>query len=106
MLKNWLLIGILAVSTYFSRLAGLEFMANRKTGPMLALYFTYVPVAIIAALLVKQIFVPVHGELTISFPILIGCLFAGLSMHFLKRFLPSIIIGMVLGLAARYLLLS
>ncbi|MFT8363987.1 MAG: AzlD domain-containing protein [Sporolactobacillus sp.] len=106
MLKNWLLIAALAISTYLSRLAGLEFMANRKMGPMLRLYFTYVPAAIIAALLIKQIFIPDHGTLTLSPPVLIGCLFAALSMRFLKWFLPSILIGMAVGLAARYLLLA
>ncbi|MFT8317637.1 MAG: AzlD domain-containing protein [Sporolactobacillus sp.] len=106
MLKNWILIGVLAAATYLSRLAGLEFMAGREMGPTLKRYFTYVPIAIIAALLVKQIFVPVHGELSVSFPVLIACFFTAISMRVIKVFLPSIIIGIVLGLAARYLFLA
>lgn len=106
MLKNWFLIGALSITTYLSRIAGLDFMAKRKMGPTLRLYFAYVPIAIIAALLVKQIFVPANGHITVSSPVLIACLFTAISMKLIKVFLPSIIIGVLFGLLARYLFLQ
>ncbi|WP_273484930.1 AzlD domain-containing protein [Desulforamulus ruminis] len=104
MLNHWLLIGLLSVSTYLSRILGVEIMAGREMSPSLRLYFNYVPVAIITALIIKQILVPVNGQLVISLPVLIGCLSTAMAIKIVKMFLPSIIIGGMAGLFARYLL--
>ena len=104
MLNHWLLIGLLSVSTYLSRILGVEMMAGREMSPSLRLYFNYVPVAIIAALIIKQILVPVDGQLVISLPVLIGCLSTAMAIKIVKMFLPSIIIGGMAGLFVRYLL--
>jgi branched-subunit amino acid transport protein len=105
MLNQWLLIGILAISTYLSRLIGIVFMARQKMSPSLRLYFNYVPIAIIAALLVKQIFVPTDGQLTISLPVLIGCISTVIAIKVMRMFLPSVVIGIVVGLLVRYFLI-
>lgn len=39
MLNNWILIGLLSVSTYISRIIGVEIMAGRKMSSTLRLYF-------------------------------------------------------------------
>lgn len=103
MFNNWILIGLLSLSTYITRIAGIELMAERKMSPTLRLYFNYVPIGIISALIIKQILVPAHGHLVISFPVLIGCISAAIAIKILKMFLPSIIIGGVFGWIARYI---
>lgn len=98
----WLFIGLLAVSTYLSRIIGLEIMAGRKMSPALHLYFQYVPVGIISALIIKQIFVPTDGQLSLSFPVLIGCVSTAFAILTTKRFLPSVGIGILVGWLVRY----
>jgi branched-subunit amino acid transport protein len=103
MLKNWILIGLLSFFTYLSRIIGIEIMAGREMSPTLRLYFNYVPVGIISALIVKQILVPANGHLAISFPVLIGCLSTAITIKIIKMFLPSVVIGAMIGLLVRYL---
>ncbi|MEA1961022.1 MAG: AzlD domain-containing protein [Bacillota bacterium] len=105
MLDHWILIGLLAVSTYISRIFGVEIMAEREMSPTLRLYFSYVPVAIMSALVVKQILVPTDGQLVISLPVLIGCLATAIAIKKLNAFLPSVVIGVIIGLLARYLIM-
>ncbi len=102
MLNHWILIGLLSVSTYISRIVGVEIMAGREMSPTLRLYFNYVPVAVISALIIKQILVPVDGQLVISFPILIGCLSTGIAVKKIKMFLPSVMFGAIIGFLTRY----
>lgn len=104
MLNHWVLIGLLSVSTYISRMVGVEIMAGREMSPTLRLYFNYVPAGIISALIIKQILVPAGGQLTISFPVLIGCFATAITIKKTKMFLPSVIIGAISGLLARYFL--
>lgn len=104
MFNNWILIGLLAVSTYLSRIIGMEMMAGREMSSTLRLYFNYVPIGIISALVVKQILVPTNGQLVISFPILIGCLTTAITIKLLKAFLPAVLIGATIGWLARYLI--
>ncbi|MGI6451291.1 MAG: AzlD domain-containing protein [Desulfitobacteriia bacterium] len=105
MLNPWLLIGLLFLVTYGSRIIGIEIMAGRKMSPSLRLYFNYVPIAVITAIIVKQVLIPVDGELTISLPVLIGGFFTAAANLLTKRFLPSVLIGIIIGLAVRYFLL-
>ncbi|MGI6574623.1 MAG: AzlD domain-containing protein [bacterium] len=98
MLKQWLLIGLLFVSTYISRVIGVEVMARRQMSPTLRLYFNYVPVAIMAALIIKQIFVSVEGQLVISMPVLVGCLATAIVIKAMKMFLPAVVSGVIAGL--------
>ncbi|MEW9123437.1 MAG: AzlD domain-containing protein [Thermotaleaceae bacterium] len=102
MLNHWILVGLLFIFTYMSRIIGLIIMAGREMGPSLRLYFNYVPIAIISALLVKQVLVPVDGQLTISLPVLTGCFCAYLIIKITKGFLPSVIGGIIIGLVVRY----
>ena len=104
MFNNWILIGLLAVSTYLSRIIGMEMMARREINSTLRLYFNYVPIGIISALVVKQILVPTNGQLVISFPILIGCLTTATAIKLLKAFLPAVLIGATIGWLVRYLI--
>ncbi|KUO50867.1 MAG: branched-chain amino acid transport [Desulfitibacter sp. BRH_c19] len=104
MLNHWILIGLLSVTTYISRIIGVEVMAGREMSPTLRLYFNYVPIGIIAALIIKQILVPTDGQLVISIPVLIGCLATAIVIKKVKIFLPSVVIGAIIGLLARYLL--
>nr|WP_126426494.1 AzlD domain-containing protein [Brevibacillus marinus] len=106
MLNHWLLIGFLSVSTYLSRMIGVEIMAKRRMSSTVRLYFHYVPVGIISALIIKQIFIPTDGQLEISFPVLIGCLSTAITMKIIKMFLPSVVIGVMIGLFTRYFLIS
>ena len=103
MFNNWILVGILSLSTYISRIVGVEVMAGKELGPTLKKYFNYVPVAIISALIVNQILVPANGHLTISLTVLLGCLFTAFAIKMTKRFLPSVFIGISIGLLVRYL---
>lgn len=102
MINQWLLIGALAVATYASRVFGVTAMAGRELSPAVRLYFNYVPVAIIVALIIKQIFVPSGGHLILSLPVLAACLASALVIKLVKRFLPSIVIGVVAGVLVRY----
>lgn len=102
--NKWLFIILLFLSTYLSRFIGLETMARRKMNPTLHLYFSYVPVAIISALLVTQVLTTANGQTVISFPVLIGCLATAILIKFLKMFLPSVVLGVAIGLLARYFL--
>lgn len=61
MLNNWILIGLLSVFTYISRIIGIEIMAVGEMNSSLRLYFNYVPVGIMSALIIKQILVPMNG---------------------------------------------
>lgn len=106
MFYNWLLIGLLSVSTYISRIIGVEIMAGQKMSSTLQLYFQYVPVGIISALIIKQIFIPTDGQLDISFSVLIGCLSTAISMKIIKMFLPSVVMGVIVGLLVRYFFIN
>lgn len=102
MLNYWTLIGLLAISTYISRIIGIEMMAGRELSATMRLYFNYVPIGIISALVIKQILVPTDGQLTISLPVLIGCLSTALTIKITKMFLPSVVIGSIIGWLTRY----
>ncbi|KXG09492.1 hypothetical protein AT864_02211 [Anoxybacillus sp. P3H1B] len=102
MLNHWLLIGLLSVSTYLTRLLGVEVMAGRRMSPVLRLYFSYVPIGIMSALIIKQVFLPAGGELTFSPPVLLGCLAAAIVMKISNLFLPSVVVGVVIGWFVRY----
>lgn len=102
MLNQWILIGLLSVSTYISRIVGIEIMAGREMSPTLRSYFNYVPVGVISALIIKQILVPVDGQLVISFPILIGCISTAIAFKKIKMFLPSVTFGAIIGFLIRY----
>ncbi len=105
MLDHWILIGLLSVTTYISRIIGVEIMAGREMSPALRLYFNCVPAAIISALLIKQILVPADGQLVISVPVLIGCISSAIIIKVTKSFLPAVVIGVMAGLFARYFLI-
>lgn len=96
----WLFIGLLAVSTYLSRIVGLEILAGRRMSPALRLYFEHVPVGIMAALIIKQIFTPADGHLSV--PVLVVCLVAAVAILTTKRFLPSVLIGILAGWSVRH----
>lgn len=102
--NNWILIGLLSVSTYISRIIGIEIMAVREMNSTMRLYFNYVPVGIMSALIIKQILVPINGQLAISFPILIGCLSTAIAIKITKTFLPSVMIGAIIGWLGRHFL--
>lgn len=102
MYNQWLLISVLAVTTYLSRITDLLFMAGKKLNPVLRQYFNFVPVAIIVALLVKQTLIPSEGHLILSVPVLIACLTGAIAIKLMKRFLPSVALGMIAGLIWRY----
>lgn len=96
----WLIIGVLAISTYLSRIVGLEIMAGRKMNPALRLYFEHVPVGVMAALIIKQLFTPAGGHLSV--PVLTGCLATAVATLTTKRFLPSVLIGILAGWSVRH----
>ncbi|GAY78140.1 hypothetical protein NBRC111894_3694 [Sporolactobacillus inulinus] len=104
MSSQWLLIVVLAAATYLSRILGITVMAGRQLSPAVRLYFNYVPTAIIVALIIKQIFVSSNGHLVLSLPVLAACLAGALSILLVKKFLPSVVAGVVIGLIVRYLL--
>jgi branched-subunit amino acid transport protein len=79
-------------------------MVGREMSPTMRLYFNYVPIGIITAIIIKQILVPVEGQLTLSIPLLIGCIATALVIKKTKMFLFSIVVGVVVGLAVRYVL--
>lgn len=104
MLNHWLLIFTLAAVTYLSRFIGLQLMAGRAMPATWRLYFDYVPIAIICALILKQMLLPVNGQLTLSQPVLAAAAVTIVSMRWLARFLPSVGLGVIAGLAVRHLL--
>jgi len=103
MWTNWILIGLLAVTTYISRIIGIEVMKGRKASSTLRLYFNYVPAGILSALVVSQLFISKDSQIQISFPIIIGGLVTALTIKISKSFLPSVIVGIVSGLLIRNL---
>ncbi|MCM3400419.1 AzlD domain-containing protein [Oceanobacillus profundus] len=103
-MNNWMLIALLTISTYLSRVIGVEIMAGREMNATLRLYFNYVPIAIIAALIANQMLVPTDGGIALSLPVLIGCLATAITLKVIHTFLPSLIIGIAAGLLARYFL--
>lgn len=104
MLSHWILILLLALSTYISRILGIEIMGGREISPAMRLYFNYVPVGVISALVVKQILVPENGHLSVSLPVLTACIIAAIVVKKTKMFLPSLVIGGIIGLLVRNLL--
>jgi len=110
MQSNWILIGLIAITTYLTRIIGVELMAERKINARFSQYFNYVPVAIITALVVKQIVVTggeiggVNNRLSISYPVLIGCLVTAITIKKTESFLPSVALGAIIGLLARFYL--
>ncbi|MDP5276745.1 AzlD domain-containing protein [Chengkuizengella axinellae] len=104
MLNHWFLIGFLSVTTYLSRIIGLEFMAGQQMSPTLRLYFQYVPIGIITALIMKQVLIPGEGQLSISVPVLVGCISTAIAIKVIKVFLPSVAIGVLFGLLVRHFL--
>ncbi|QTM99100.1 AzlD domain-containing protein [Sediminibacillus dalangtanensis] len=101
MFHDWILIGLLAVSTYFSRIIGTAFMAGRELGPALRRYFDFLPIAIITSLILKQMIIPVNNQLTLSIPVLIGSLVTAVILRISSRFLPSLLTGMLAGILIR-----
>lgn len=104
MSNNWFLIILLAISTFLSRIIGVELMAGREMNPTLRLYFSYVPIAVISALIMNQILTTTKGQIVISFPVLIGCITTALTNKITNIFLPSVVIGIAIGLLSRYFL--
>jgi len=99
----WLLVILLAVTTYLTRAIGAEIMVGREMSATMRLYFNYVPIGIITAIIIKQVIAPVEGELIISIPVLAGCLTTALAIKKTRMFLLSIVVGVVVGLAVRYI---
>lgn len=101
----WLLVILLAVTTYLTRAIGAEIMIGREMSSTMRLYFNYVPIGIITAIIIKQVIASVEGELVISIPVLIGCLTTAFAIKKTRMFLLSIVVGVVVGLAVRYFFL-
>lgn len=104
MSEQWILIIVLCIVTFLSRLIGVEMMAGRAMNPTLRLYFKYVPIAIMAALIVDQMFSNNNGATTISLPVLGGCIAATSMILWKRSFLLTVMVGVVIGLSIRYLL--
>ena len=79
-------------------------MAGRKMNPTLRLYFNYVPVAIMSALIINQALTISNGHIGISLSALVACVVTAITIKILKKFLPSVGIGIISGLLARYFL--
>jgi branched-subunit amino acid transport protein len=45
---------------------------------------------------------PFHGGLTLSIPVLLSCLGTAAMILLTKRFLPSVVIGVLIGVLFRY----
>ncbi|MDN4619071.1 AzlD domain-containing protein [Paenibacillus sp. PsM32] len=106
MSEQWILILVLCIVTFLSRLIGVEMMAGRILHPTLRLYFNYVPIAMMVALIVDQIVITDQGSTSISLPIIGGAVAATLMIKVTRSFLPTVIIGVLVGLGIRYLLSS
>lgn len=104
MAEPWILIMALCIMTFLSRFIGVEMMAGRVLNPTLRLYFNFVPIAIMVALIVDQIFTTDHGSSSISLPILGGSIAAALMIKVTRSFLPTVVVGVLIGLGIRYLL--
>lgn len=102
MAEPWVLIIVLCIVTFLSRLMGVEIMAGRVLNPTLRLYFNFVPIAIMVALIVDQIFTTNHGSSSISLPILGGSIAAALMIKVTRSFLLTVVIGILVGLGIRY----
>lgn len=98
---NWVLIAALAIGTYASRVIGVEIMANKEMGNTAKVYFSFVPLGIITALVVKQVTVQVDSGLTISWPMVFACLVTGVAIKLNKSFLFAVISGFAAGMMIR-----
>jgi len=99
--NNILLIFGLTVITYTSRLFGVEFMKERELSPQVQRYFSYMPIAILVTLLVKQIMVFDGSGVSISPVTIISCGIAGIAIKITKSFLLSLILAIVGGVIVR-----
>ncbi|WP_054707715.1 AzlD domain-containing protein [Bacillus sp. JCM 19041] len=98
---NWMLIAALAIGTYASRVIGVEVMANKEMGTSAKAYFSFVPLGIISALVVKQLIVQGDSGLTISWPMVFACLVTAVAIKLNKSFLLAVISGMAAGIVVR-----
>lgn len=103
-MNNWILIIVLALMTYSSRVMGLELMSGRNIRPSFRLYLNYVPIAIISALVIKEIFTVENGRLTFSPVVFFACLLAALIMKKSSNLLLSILSGILFGVGLRFFL--
>lgn len=102
MFEHWILIAIIAVLTYASRVIGIELMAGRKLNATVRMYLNHVPIAIMVVLILKQMVTPSDGQLVLSVPVLASCLATILVMNRFKSFLPSFAVGIAVGICVRY----
>lgn len=99
-----ILILILFALTYSSRLLGLELFSAVTLSPLTKRYFNYVPVAIMVALLMKQLIHYDGKTSSLSLPVLVGGLVCTVVMKFKENFLLAMLLGMAAGLLIRYLI--
>lgn len=57
-----------------------------------------------AALIANQIVSSEVGRMSLSYPMLFGCIACAVVLQLRKRFLLAVVAGVLVGMAARYLL--
>ncbi|WP_066371947.1 AzlD domain-containing protein [Neobacillus fumarioli] len=97
MWNNWLLIIILAILTYISRIAGIEALIGRQVNSRVQMYLNYVPAGAISALVASQLFYIKNGKISLSFPVIVAGIIVAICMKIFKSFLLSVIIGVIAG---------
>jgi branched-subunit amino acid transport protein len=89
-MERWLLIAVLAVLTYLTRISGF-LIGGRPIPPMLDRFLSYVPVAVFAALVVPNV-APTSQHMIAR---VAAVLLAGLIAYRVRQLWASIGVGMI-----------
>lgn len=99
-----LLILMLFILTYGSRLIGLVIFTSVTLSPNTKRYFSYIPVSIMVALLMQQLVVYDGKAFSFSLPVLVGGFICASFMKLKENFMLAMVLGMASGLLVRYLI--
>ncbi len=99
----WLLIVILAVITYLSRVVAIESLVDKHLHPVFERYLRLIGPAVLSSLLVSQLITtgPQAFHVALSLPVTMGVVMTILTSRKTGNFLLSVIVGVICGLIMR-----
>ena len=106
-LKLWIIIAIVGVLNYLSRLSFIAIFARRRVPPLLGRAFRYVPAAMLTALVLPMVVTPATGDPALaSMPKIVAALVAGVVGFFTHSTLKTLGAGMLALWALQFALRS
>ncbi|HTL76547.1 MAG TPA: AzlD domain-containing protein [Casimicrobiaceae bacterium] len=95
-LKLWVVIAIVGVLNYLSRLSFIAIFARRHVPALLGRAFRYVPAAMLTALVLPMVVAAPPGDAaTVSVPKIVAALAAGIVAFFTHSTLKTLTAGML-----------